>query len=442
MKNREHSTNKTLTYSLRIMEIVLQSLVFVSFAVMIMLAGIGLPDRDLWKCFLMIIPVIATYLIRRFIRKFQLNIFLYIVIVASSLLFGTNDSEYFFYALILLVIVSYSFRQKMLMLQKADISSMPLSDIMGTMEMDNADERNRILYANEQISYYFGVSMVVGYLIGGIVNRPVIQNTEVVLFVVFVLLQVVYNNLKSLNTVFLQNAGKSEFPSDQIKRVNTFIIITLVILMFIGMMVFYHGEYGNIFGVIGAGFLAVLKVIIRVILKIWGSGKGQQGTMEEETTAAMDDDLSGVADSVGTSPLMQAIGIVFTIIVFVIVLFAIGYLIVQFIRNFNKVRQDNKDIIEYVKPNKTKSDRQVKRKDDNIKTLNNNLKFRKHYKKRVIKGYGSNRPEKTVMPHELTMKAITKEPTEAEKITQLYEKARYSNESLTNEEVDLIKKHS
>jgi hypothetical protein len=43
------------------------------------------------------------------------------------------------------------------------------------------------------------------------------------------------------------------------------------------------------------------------------------------------------------------------------------------------------------------------------------------------------------MPIELTKHSITNDEAQSKKITDIYEKARYSNEPITKEELDIIK---
>ena len=68
--------------------------------------------------------------------------------------------------------------------------------------------------------------MILGYMIGHLVESNLVMNSEVVLFVLFVLLEVVYRDLKKLNTVFLTNKDKTHFPVQQLKQVNIRIIFT------------------------------------------------------------------------------------------------------------------------------------------------------------------------------------------------------------------------
>ena len=39
-------------------------------------------------------------------------------------------------------------------------------------------------------------------------------------------------------------------------------------LMILGMILFYSGDYGNIFTLIGSGFVAVVRIVLKLFLRL------------------------------------------------------------------------------------------------------------------------------------------------------------------------------
>ena len=430
-------SNKLLTVVLRVMEVIIQSITFISIAAIIILVAIGESNVPVWRYLLIVVPVTLAYLIRRYIKRFGLFYLLNALLLGYSILLGSNDSEYFFYFLLFLMIVGYSIRLKVLSVNKGDISELPLSMIGG--DKADADEQKRTLQADEQMSVYFVVCMVFGYMVGQISDVKELCNIQVVLCVLFILLQVVYNNLKKLNTVFIRNEGKAEFPAAQIKRVNTFIIVALVIMMFVGMMLFYQGDYGNIFTIIGSAGLAIIRVVLKIFIAILGLGGGQQNDVVQQQTTASTEETLEAMEQVGTSPLAEALSVAFTVLVLCAIVIGLIYALIRYVKHFNEAREEKNDLVEYVKPVRTRGMRKNKKMRDADNTGEMNWKLRKLYRKRVLKGSGKEGPDKTQMPTELTQANITEDPGEAEHITRLYEKARYSDQSVTKEELEKMK---
>ena len=141
----------------------------------------------------------------------------------------------------------------------------------------------------------------------------------------------------------------------------------------------------------------------------------------------------------GTSPLAEALSVAFTVLVLCAIVIGLIYALIRYVKHFNEAREEKNDLVEYVKPVRTRGMRKNKKMRDADNTGEMNWKLRKLYRKRVLKGSGKEGPDKTQMPTELTQANITEDPGEAEHITRLYEKARYSDQSVTKEELEKMK---
>lgn len=432
--------DKKISHLMQILEIVIQCVTFLSAAAAIYFGALDKPDSDVWKGIIIIALVVIAYISRKKIHTFSVFMAVHILIIAFSFIAGTNEGEYFFYFIIFALIAGYSIRLKTITLQKADISGIPLQD-NDNMDIAESIEMKKNLSASEQIPFSFCAFMIIGYMAGHAAGRHIIMNTEVILFVLFVLFQVVYNDLKKLNTVFATNKGKQQFPEEQLKRVNTVIIAGTVILMLFAMLLFYNGEYGNIFNIIGMGGLAIFRFILKLIIGIWGSGSAEQSQIIEETTTAAEEEILDGIEEYVPSAAASAAAEVFGIVLMIAAMAGVVYLIYIYAKNFNRKRKSDSDYIEELTSvraeQKKERVRRVKIKRQAVGSENEAV--RQIYKKGVLKGLKNEKPDTTLTPKELTRKTITEDISLSEQITGLYEKARYSNDPISKEETKQLK---
>lgn len=434
--------DKKISYFMKLLEVAIQAVTFLSAATAIYFGALGKPDSDFWKCIIIIVLVVLAYLSRMKIHRFGFFMAVHVFIMVSAFFMGANDGERFFYFIICGLIAGYSIRLKLITVQRSDVSGIPMQDNSTGEDIAETLEMKKNLMASEQIPFSFCAFMIIGYMAGHAANRDIIMNTEVILFILFVLLQVIYNDLKKLNTVFLTNQKKQQFPKEQLKRVNTFIIAATLALMFFGMLLFYHGEYGNIFNMIGAGAMSIVRFLLKILLAVWGSGSADEGTAWEETTTAAEEDLlDGMEEPYVPSAAASAAAEVFGIILMIAAVLGVAYAIFAYARNFNrKGKKDADDVEEIISIAKQEKKTPVRhQKARNQVVVSENEAVRKVYKKSVLKGTKKKKPDDTLVPKDLTRQTITDDEQLSEQITQLYEKARYSKEAVTKEETKHFK---
>ena len=63
-------SNKKLAISLNVLEVVIQTLVFLSFIIALMMGTLGLNAGQLWKCLIVVIPVCIMYVLRKISFKY------------------------------------------------------------------------------------------------------------------------------------------------------------------------------------------------------------------------------------------------------------------------------------------------------------------------------------------------------------------------------------
>lgn len=433
--------DKKISYFMKLLEVAIQSVTFLSAATAVYFGALGKPDSDFWKCIVIPVLVVLAYLSRMKIHRFGFFMAIHLCIVIAAFFMGTSDGERFFYFIICGLIAGYSIRLKLITVQRSDISGIPMQDHGGTEDIVETLEMKKNLMASEQMPFPFCAFMILGYMAGHAANRDIIMNTEVILFILFILLQVIYHDLKKLNTVFLTNKNKQQFPKAQLKQVNTFIIAATLALMFFSMLLFYHGEYGNIFDIIGAGALSVVRFLLRIILAVWGSGSAEEGTAWEETTAAQEDILDGMEEPYVPSAAASAAAEAFGMILMIAAVIGVAYAIFAYARNFNRKRKkDTDDLEEIISIAKREKKQSVKHhKEQKNEIISENEAIRRMYKKGVLKGTKKKKPDHTLVPKDLTIQTITDNEQLSEQITQIYEKARYSKEAVTKEETKHLK---
>ncbi len=435
-------SNKKLAISLNVLEVVIQTLVFLSFIIALMMGTLGLNAGQLWKCLIVVIPVCIMYVLRKIVNKFQVFVVLDCLVVLSSFLLGSNYDEKVFYVIIFCLIGLYSVRVKYKMI-KYKQTAMQLGEKAVLQDVDIKGRLREHYFDGEKVPMAFAGLMVFGYFLGFSKGNPVVLNCEVIICTLFVLCKIVYNHLDKLNDVYVSNADKSEFPAQQLKNVNIFTLVITCILVFLGMLAFYNGEYGNIFSIIGDVGMSGIRAILKGFIFILGLFGGNENEAIEETTQAVTESSDGLdfEEVIQPSHFAEALAETFGIMLMLAAVFALIYFGVRYLKQLNKTKRLGTDMVEYIKPDNRKVSIQNNVYKDVTETgeENNKKAVRKYYKKRVKKGFGKEKPQKTYMPIELTKHSITNDEAQSKKITDIYEKARYSNEPITKEELDIIK---
>ena len=117
------------------------------------------------------------------------------------------------------------------------------------------------------------------------------------------------------------------------------------------------------------------------------------------------------------------------------------YILVHYIKNFNRTKKQGFDIVEFVKPKEEKEYVKKAYTKNHYKESKSVKSVRKIYKMAILKGTKGDVPDCSCLPSKLTKDNITEDEIKAAAITQIYEKARYSEEKITEEETDLIKNY-
>ena len=448
MDIKQNNTNKYFNMAQIFFEIFLQYICFLG----LFLAGIigiaGKNNDSIKLCLTCIIPVVITYLTRKFIKSYAGFMAINIILPFLYLGFAKNDLE-----IVMFLICGFAISIKSITVKTAmnrvteSAKDSPVSKSFMETAANNKDYYDTFKI-NEKMHIAWVIVMIVGYYLGEKNNNALLLYSELVLFVLFILGSVIYNQIRQLNKAFSINMGKSNFPIKRIININLYMTVVVIILMLGFMLLFYNGKYGNFFTIIGGFLFGFFKWIIKGLLFLWGLGPDETSDVGPSKEAVSEDAITTVLDTSNNNAAILnslfevvALSLVIALVIFVI------YMIFKYAKGFRKSKMDEIDEVEFADSTDSYEHGSFtfKKKESNVK-LTNNKAYRKAYKHKVKtknkKNIESNKNFSDVsymLPNELSSKLIVSDKEKAMNITKSYEKARYSKEEVTKEEIKYLK---
>ena len=411
-------TIRTLT------DIISQCIVAFAFSAFVILGLTNKSDSYIIATLLMAVPVIITYAARKNIYKNFLFMLIHAALLITAIIIGNGDAESTAYFVSVLAVCIRSVSIRVANARKTEYMNEPL---YGNQFADvTQEDKKAALQAGERMS-------------------PLV-NYEIVLFVLFVLLAFLANQLKELNSLFISNAGKSEFPAERITGINMIMVMVVSGLMILGMILFYSGDYGNIFTLIGSGFAAVIRMVMKLFLRLIREKEEVSTIPEDSVNPVTDDDVvKGDNDLAFTdNPVMSALFTAFAIVLVIALVVFIVYMIIRYAKNFKKSQDNNGDEIEFI-GNDRRTEARIKRRQraEEAKNMPVNMQYRKAFRKAAIKSSKAARDSdgkslENMQPQDITINRITDDADAADRITESYEKARYSDKNISKEELEFM----
>lgn len=211
----------------------------------------------------------------------------------------------------------------------------------------------------------------------------------------------------------------------------------------ISMLAFYNGKYGNMFSWVQLGAYQIARFLVGAflfLLGLGGSGSGEKKPIEEKKDPQ--DLLDEIEELEYTdSPILEAIAETLGFLLILAIFAGIIYILVHYMKNFNRTKKQGFDVVEFVKPKEEKERIKKASEKKDYKESKSVKSVRKIYKMAILKGAKGNIPNCSTLPSKLTIDNITEDKIKAATITEIYEKARYSEENITEEETNLIKNY-
>lgn len=388
------------------------------------------------------VPAVAilAFAARKWVQKIQLFILSNIFIFIIAYLFSLSDEMILSNMIMALVISLYSIKLKNHKISLITDQDMPIRD--GYTAAQAKEKALKSILISEAVPIYAVAVMIIGYVAGSIQNIEVLMMTEAFLSIFFVLLVLIHNNANYMYRIFQLNKDKADFPAGQLKYVNKYVNIISIVLIMISMLAFYNGKYGNMFSLVQSGTYQIIRLVVRAFLFLLSLGGGNSEIKEpiEEKKDSLDS-LDGTELEYTDSPILEAIAEAVGFLLLLAIVAGIVYMVVHYIKNFNRTKKQGFDVVEFVKPKEEKEYVNKNFAKNNYKESKSVKSVRKIYKMAVLKGTKGNIPNLSSLPSKLTKDNITEDEIKAETITQIYEKARYSEEKVTEEETNLIKNY-
>lgn len=436
---KKDSSVKKLTFAVSAFELCLQLTIFIALATALHMGLLRKGTDGVIPCIFVGAGVVIGFFARKFINRFSVFMLIHAMMLVVVALGGGSGAGIGINIIIMIIYSIYSINLKNRAVERGSLDNLPAGRIADEEEQKEAALRSMV--AGESVPMWILGVMFVCYLIGYANESTITMNVEMALSIIFILLQIVSRNFQRLFEVFSLNIKKNDFPAKQMWSVNKFVNVSVIILVLLGMMIFYNGEYGSIFSII-AGFFGILvrylgKALI-FLLGLFGSD-GETVPMETETaTEEATEEMMTFEYAEGS----QALNALFYAVALVLILAAVVwllYILKKYVSNFNRAKKQGMDYIEYIKDNGEEIETEKSEISRKVKVTREERNVRKLYKKRVLKGARGKELDLACTPTELTRENITTDSEIADTITHIYEKARYSNEKITDEEVKIMK---
>lgn len=255
-------------------------------------------------------------------------------------------------------------------------------------------------------------------------------------------------NLRSLNSYLYSRRGIANLPGKQIVSTNRGLMIVFSVLALVIMLVVPLIPLDHIVSSIGIA----IRDFLRWVFSHFSSE--EEAVVETVAESLAPSGQASMFGEVKTTPawLKMLYDILFGVIAFVVsagALVGIGYAILMLIHRFYKPTAAAGDMQEFIEEETESSfiqDSEKKEKDSLFSQLfHPNAAIRKRFKKQIQKGSASNKKAGNTIPISLTPAELEEyaglsDDERTRLLHTLYEKARYSKEGCTKEDVASLKK--
>ncbi len=404
--------NRVIVYSISLIEIVLQALIFLGLSLVLSFALFPTEYASVWMCILVsVVPIVIFYVARFLIGNAVLVFILHVAVTLLVFYAGRSSEERLSY--VVMGIAQFVF--SMLLRSnghKKESEKMPVALI--------------------------AVFMAV-IIIGEFVDINMLTSYGMLAGVAYIMLNILHRNLSNFNAFIVINRNTANFPLKQMLMVNSFIMGILITICG-GVMLICVNKYvyGMFQAVTGAG-QKVGAGILRLIFSLFqggDTGDVHMTGMPEAAGAAL---LEPGESNELVKAILDAIAFVLIIIFAVLMIIGVAVFIIRLVRNLKGQNDLEGDVKEFLTPEGIKIfglKREKREKPDKAEQMN--IKARKLYKNMVKHNAG--RLGKTIsdnmFPEDISRLYIYHMKEQA---TSIYEKARYSNRTITKEDIETLK---
>lgn len=247
--------------------------------------------------------------------------------------------------------------------------------------------------------------------------------------VAYVVCYFIHLNMKNVNAFLQENAQVKSFRAVQAVNVNTVMMTFFMIICLMAMFVMPRLHIQMVLAYVGRLLWGGVSWLLRKCNLPTGGYEAEFENQEPKPAPDEGEEIGLVLGTSEGSAILDTIALVIGAVLFITLI----VMAVQAIRKIRFDKLDGTDKKEFILPDfHNISMKRVKtQKNEDVVFGSNNEKVRKKYKRLVMKNKGKD----TVIPRNATPRSITRLSGGSEEITRIYEKARYSNETVTDDEI-------
>lgn len=289
--------------------------------------------------------------------------------------------------------------------------------------------------------FLFDIGVFIGcYLIGGSIEAESVLVIPIYGVVFYLVCFIIWFNIENLNHLIAENGSAKSFNTEQAINVNSVLLVIFVSICVIIMFLMPGSHLQELFYRIISIAIAGISVVVRFLFHRREQADGAIDLpVEEEGIIKIAKEPQIMMQMSEGSAVLNWIAGIFATVIFIFLM----VMVIRAIKDIKYKRRQGMDVKEFVKPVSVKEKAKEHRsKAKFFRNHSNEQILRMLYQKRIRKNLSKpEQVERHLAPVAITTKVLGwNEHTKI--MTQLYEKARYSCENVTKEDIDLFEHHS
>ncbi len=289
-----------------------------------------------------------------------------------------------------------------------------------------------------QMMVAFAVAMI-AYIFTGRAKIEFVQPVIIGVFIAQIVVYLVYYHQMNIHDTLEVN---SQSTSQSIKKINS--LNTKVIWMFIVILLILIGagvllRMDVVFTMIGRGLFVGLRFIVQALFRGRGSA-GEATTPVPEEDSMGPGDPNAVPDDYVTWPIWLILEKIMMVVGLIIVLIGIGYIFYRLYQKFKMDRVEEDVLSDYAETTvfveRVKPEKKERRSLKDLFNVPNDRKIRRIYQKKILHRIKAGDP---IHPADTPRQILaTVKAEDLTHLTEVYEKARYSDIPITKEDVQSV----
>lgn len=398
------NNNRVLIFLLNMLQVFMQMCVAVCLTNLLLHGFMGFETFQVWNTLYIGVVIFVFYLAKTCVKNGKLSTAIHLLAV-SSIFFMVKGSleEQMMVVIPALIFFSYSMKRK-----------------------------------NEQPFFPLDIGILFGCYVAGFTIKA--ESGTVIPFycsMIYVIAFFIWYNIRNLNTFVSENGRVKSFNAEQAVNVNS---VMLAIFMLVCTAVMFIMPRLHLQDIIKAVLLGIWRLALAGFHALnipmpEGGYELEQALIEKEQEEGSDFGI-GLEMTEGND-ILDLIMVIFAAVIFVCMM----VLVLKALKDLRYKKSQGNDVKEFVKPALRKEkNTPLKKKEKFFFHAPNDIAVRKLYKGLILNNAKKGQKvDKTDTPSEISKSVIGWSESTRE-ITDIYEKARYSEEKIAKEEVEMLQK--